>query len=76
MSLEEQEAFFKKELLALKKYLPHMIVLSANIHRDEVFRPLDEEMKALFPEEKVTPHMHVIAIPIIYDKKRISRKSL
>lgn len=74
MSLEEQEAFFKKELLALKKYFPHMIVLSANIHRDEVFRPLDEEMKALFPEGKVTPHMHVIAIPIVYDKKTDCKK--
>jgi hypothetical protein len=74
MSLEEQEAFFKKELLALKKYFPHMIVLSANIHRDEVFHPLDEEMKVLFPEGKVTRHMHVIAIPIVYDKKTDCKK--
>ena len=74
MNFEEQEVFFKKELLALKKYFPYMIVLSANIHRDEVFHPLDEEMKVLFPEGKVTPHMHVIAIPIVYDKKTDCKK--
>ena len=27
-------------------------------------------MKALFPKGKVTPHMHVIAIPIVHDKKK------
>ncbi len=74
MSLEDQEVFFKKELQALKKYFPDMIILSANVHRDEVFHPLDEEMKALFPEGKVTPHMHVIAIPIVYDKKTNCKK--
>lgn len=51
-----------------------MIILSANIHRDEVFHPLDEEMKALFPEGKVTPHMHIVAIPIVYDKKKDCKK--
>lgn len=70
MSLEEQEAFFKKELQAIQKYFTDIIILSANIHRDEAFHPKDEEMKALFPEGKVTPHMHVIAIPIVHDKKK------
>lgn len=74
MSLEEQEIFFKKVLNALQKYFPDMIILSANIHRDELFHPLDEQMKALFPEGKVTPHMHVIAIPIIHDKKLDCKK--
>jgi hypothetical protein len=74
MSLEEQEAFFQKVLKALQKYFPYMIILSAHIHRDEVFHPLDEEMKALFPEGKVTPHMHVIAIPIVHDKKKDCKK--
>lgn len=69
MSFEEQEALFKKELVAIQKYFPDMIILSANVHRDEEFHPKDEEMKALFPEGKVTPHMHVIAIPIVHDKK-------
>jgi hypothetical protein len=70
MSLEEQEAFFRKVLQAIQNYFPDMIILSAHVHRDEVFHPLDEEMKALFPEGKVTPHMHVIAIPIVHDKKK------
>ena len=70
MSLEEQEAFFRKVLQAIQKYFPDLIILSAHVHRDEVFHPLDEEMKALFPEGKVTPHMHVIAIPIVHDKKK------
>ncbi|BCN28992.1 plasmid recombination protein [Anaeromicropila herbilytica] len=70
MSLEEQEAFFKKELQAIQNYFTDIIVLSANVHRDEAFHPKDEEMKALFPEGKVTPHMHVIAIPIVHDKKK------
>lgn len=70
MSLEEQEAFFKKELQAIQNYFTDIIILSANIHRDEAFHPKDEEMKALFPEGKVTPHMHVIAIPIVHDKKK------
>lgn len=77
MSLEEQEAFFQKELKvlkALKKYFPDIIILSAHIHRDEVFRPLDEEMKALFPEGKVTPHMHVVAIPVVHDKNQDCKK--
>lgn len=74
MSLEEQEAFFKKVLNALQKYFPDIIILSANVHRDEVFHPLDEQMKALFPEGKVTPHMHVIAIPIVHDKKKNCKK--
>lgn len=70
MSLEEQEAFFKKELQAIQNYFTDIIILSANVHRDEIFHPKDEEMKALFPEGKVTPHMHVIAIPIVHDKKK------
>ena len=43
--------------------------ISAAVHRDEIFHPKDEEMKALFTEGKVTPHMHVIAIPIIMIKE-------
>lgn len=74
MNLEEQEAFFQKELKALQKYFPDMIILSAHVHRDEIFHPLDEEMKALFPEGKVTTHMHVIAIPIVQDKKSDCKK--
>ncbi|SHO51571.1 plasmid recombination protein [Anaerocolumna xylanovorans] len=74
MSLEEQDIFFKKVLQTLQKYFPDMIILSAQVHRDEVFHPLDEEMKALFPEGKVTPHMHVIAIPIVHDKKKDCKK--
>lgn len=74
MSLEEQDLFFKNVLQAIQKYFPHMIILSAQVHRDEVFHPLDEEMKALFPEGKVTSHMHVIAIPIVHDKKKDCKK--
>lgn len=74
MTHEEQDIFFKKELQAIQKYFPDMIILSANVHRDEVFHPKDDEMKALFPEGKITPHMHVIAIPIVYDKKKDCKK--
>lgn len=68
MSLEEQEMFFQKVLKVLRKKFPHMIILSAYVHHDEIFLPLDDEMKKLIPEEKVTPHMHVIAIPVFHDK--------
>lgn len=51
-----------------------MIILSATVHRDEIFHPKDEEMKALFPQGKVTPHMHVIAIPIVHNKKKDCKK--
>jgi hypothetical protein len=51
-----------------------MIILSAAVHRDEIFHPKDEEMKALFPEGKITPHRHVIAIPIVHDKKKDCKK--
>lgn len=74
MSLEEQEVFFKKELQAIQNYFSDMIILSATVHRDEAFHPKDEELKALFPEGKITPHMHVIAIPIVYDKKKDCKK--
>lgn len=74
MNLEEQEAFFQKELKALQKYFPFMIILSAHVHRDEIFHPLDDEMKELFPEGKVTPHMHVVAIPIVHNKKKDCKK--
>lgn len=74
MSPEEQEVFFQKELKALQKYFPHMIILSAHVHHDEVFHPLDDEMKELFPEGKVTPHMHVVAIPIVYDENKDCKK--
>ena len=74
MNLEEQEAFFQKELRALQKYFPYMIILSAHVHRDEIFHPLDDEMKELFPEGKVTPHMHVVAIPIVHNKKKDCKK--
>lgn len=74
MTLEEQELFFRKELQAIQKYFPDMIILSANVHRDEIFHPNDNEMRVLFPEGKVTPHMHVIAIPIVYDKKKDCKK--
>ena len=43
MSLEEQEAFFRKVLQAIQKYFPDLIILSAHVHRDEVFHPLDED---------------------------------
>lgn len=74
MSIEEQDKFFNKELKALKKYFPDMIILSAHVHRDEMFHPLDDEMNELFPEGKVTPHMHVVAIPIVYDKNKDLKK--
>lgn len=74
MSIEEQDKFFNKELKALKKYFPDMIILSAHVHRDEMFHPLDDEMKELFPEGKVTPHMHVVAIPIVHDKDKGCKK--
>ena len=44
MSLEEQEVFFQKVLKALQGYFPYMIILSAHVHRDEVFYPKDKEM--------------------------------
>ena len=69
LSFQEQEAFFRKVLRAILKYLPDLIILSTHIHRDKTFHPMDEEMKALFPEGKVTPHIHVITIPIVHYKK-------
>lgn len=48
--------------------------MSAVIHRDEVFIPIDDELKELYPEGKMTPHMHVTAIPIVHDKKTDSKK--
>lgn len=48
MSIEEQNIFFKKELAALQAYFPEITLLSAVVHRDEVFHPKDDEMKALF----------------------------
>ena len=69
MSISEQNNFFKEEINALQRYFPDMIILSANIHRDEIFQPLDETMKHLFPAGKITPHMHVTAIPVVHDKK-------
>lgn len=74
MSLEEQEVFFQKVLKALQEKFPYMIILSAHVHRDEIFHPKDEEMKALFPEGKITPHMHIVAIPIVYDEKKDCKK--
>ncbi|WMJ87393.1 plasmid recombination protein [Anaerocolumna sp. MB42-C2] len=74
MSLEEQDVFFKKELQAIQNYFADMIILSATVHRDEAFHPNDEELKALFPEGKITPHMHLIAIPIVHDKKKDCKK--
>jgi hypothetical protein len=74
MTLEELEIFFRKELQAIQMYFPDMIILSASIHRDEALHPKDEEMKVFFPEGKVTPHMHVIAIPIFHDKKKACKK--
>lgn len=52
MTLEEQEMFFKKELQAIQKYFPDMIILSANVHRDEAFHPKDEEMNLSFQKGK------------------------
>jgi Plasmid recombination enzyme. len=57
-SLEKQEAFFKEVLKAVQKKFPYRIILSAHVHRNEIFHPKDEEMKALFPEGKVTPHIN------------------
>lgn len=74
MTIEKQEAFFQEVLKAVQKKFPYMMILSAHVHRDEIFHPKDEEMKALFPEGKVTPHMHVIAIPIVHDKKMDCKK--
>lgn len=51
-----------------------MIILSAVIHRDELYYPKDEEMKALFPSGKVTAHMHEDAIPVVYDAKKGCKK--
>ncbi|MFV0343139.1 MAG: hypothetical protein ACK5JH_09680 [Anaerocolumna sp.] len=51
-----------------------MIILSSYAHHDELFHPLDDAMKELFPEGKVTPHMHVVAIPIVYDKDKSCKK--
>jgi len=74
MTLTEQDAFFQKELKAIQKYFSDIIILSAVVHRDEVFRPIDEDMKALFPEGKITPHMHITTIPIVHDKKSDCKK--
>lgn len=74
MTTEEQNIFFQKEIAALQSYFPDIIILSATVHRDEVFEPKDEEIKALFPTGKVTPHMHLVAIPIVYDKKNDIKK--
>lgn len=74
MSINEQNEFFKRELDALQSYFPEMILLSAVIHRDEVFHPKDEEMKSMFPYGKVTPHMHIVAIPTVLDKKNGGKK--
>lgn len=74
MTIEEQNIFFQKELTAIQAYFPHMIILSAVIHRDELFYPKDNEMKALFPRGKVTAHMHIDAIPIVYDKQKGYKK--
>lgn len=76
MTLTEQDAFFQKELKAIQKYFPDIIILSAVVHRDEVFHPIDEDMKALFPEGKITPHMHITMIPIVHDKKSDCKKIL
>ena len=62
MTLTEQDAFFQKELKAIQKYFPDIIILSAVVHRDEVFHPIDEDMRALFPEGKITPHMHITTV--------------
>lgn len=76
MTLEEQNIFFKKYLDALQAYFSDIIILSAVVHRDEVFIPIDDGLKELYPEGKMTPHMHITAIPIVYDKKTVARKSL
>lgn len=74
MTMTEQDAFFKKELNVIKKYFSNIIILSAVVHRDEVFHPIDEDMKSLFSEGKITPHMHITAIPIVHDKRSDSKK--
>ncbi|MDF2803842.1 MAG: mobilization protein [Anaerocolumna sp.] len=74
MTLTEQDAFFQKELKAIENYFPDIKVLSAVVHRDEVFHPIDEDMKTLFPEGKITPHMHITTIPIVHDKKSDCKK--
>lgn len=74
MTLTEQDAFFQKELNAIQTYFPNIIILSAVVHRDEIFHPIDEDMKALYPEGKITPHMHITTIPIVHDKKSDSNK--
>lgn len=74
MTLTEQDAFFRKELCAIQKYFPDIIILSAVVHRDEVFHPIDEDMKALFPKGKITPHLHITTIPIVHDKKSNCKK--
>ncbi len=74
MSLLEQDEFFRKVIKAIQNYFPDVIILSAVVHRDEVFLPADEEMKTLFPEGKITPHMHLTVIPIVHDKKTNSKK--
>jgi hypothetical protein len=50
MTLYEQDRFFQDVVTALHKYFPHMYILNAVVHRDEVFHPLDKDMKALFPQ--------------------------
>lgn len=73
MNHEKQDIFFKKYLDALNAYFPD-IILSAVIHRDEVFHPIDDELKELYPEGKMTPHMHVTIIPIVRDRKTDIKK--
>lgn len=72
--MEEQNIFFQKEIAVLQSYFPDIIMLSATVHRDEVFHPKDDEMKALFPTGKVTPHMHVVAIPVVHNIKKDCKK--
>ncbi len=74
MNLSEQDEFFRKVIKAIQKYFPDVIILSAVVHRDEVFLPVDEDMKSLFPEGKITPHMHLTVIPIVHDKKTNCKK--
>lgn len=70
MTPSEQDELFLKAVKAIKNYFPDIIILSAVVHRDEVLIPKDEEMKALFPEGKMTPHMHLTVIPVVHDKKK------
>ena len=72
----EQDAFFKKELKVIQNYFLNIKVFSAVVHHDEVFSPIDEDMKALFLVGKITPHMPITTIPIVYDKKSGTNKSL